>query len=110
MRVPRQVARFVPVPIGPSRIWVEAAGPSLTLNGEADCQDDQDALRTAEEIRAALDGVRGLAALAARSLTRDASVWADGKVVRYRAELDDRILGIFSMAVCAGDPACGIPP
>jgi hypothetical protein len=109
-RVPRQVSSFMQVRLGPSRVWIEADGPALSLNAEADCRDDEDAARTAEQVRAALDGVRGIGGLAARSLTRDAAVWPDGKVVRYRAELDERILGLLSMAVCAGDAACGIPP
>ena len=89
-RVPRALSRFGPIRIGPSRFWIEAEAAALTLNGEADCKDDEEASRTAKQIRAALDDVRGIEALAARSLTRDASVWPDGKVVRYRAELDDR--------------------
>jgi hypothetical protein len=109
-RVPRQVSSYVRVPIGPSRVWVEADGPNLTLNAEADCRDDDEAVRLAEQVRSALDGVRGMPGVAARSLLGAASVWPDGKVVRYRAELDDGILALLSMAVCAGDSACGIPP
>ena len=109
-KLPRQVSDFVSRRLGPTRIWVEADGPALTLNGEADCKDEEDASRTAAQIRAAFDRIRGIEALAARPLTHDASVWPDGKVVRYRAELDDRILSLFSMAVCRGEPACGIPP
>lgn len=109
-RVPPQVSRFIPVRLGPSRLWIEADGPDLTLNGEADFKDDAEASRASEQIRASLDGVRGMPAVAARSLLGGASVWPDGKVVRYRAELDDGILQLVSLAVCSGDPSCGIPP
>jgi hypothetical protein len=45
-----------------------------------------------------------------RSTLGGAAVWPDGKVVRYRAELDDRILQLLSVSVCSSDPTCGLPP
>lgn len=106
--VPPLVGRYLSIQ-GPLRIWVAAEGADPILYAETDATSEVDASRLAGEIRKRLDDVHGIPAFVARNLLAGAKVVADGRTVRYRATLDDGLVGLATMSVCDRDATCGIP-
>jgi len=102
-------ASNVPRELKKLRVWLLAdADGRLRLAGEGECEDEAAAAAAEGELRRQLETMARstLARMAAGALLDPSSLWVDGRIVRYDAPLDERVIDLAAaIAGCPpGDP------
>jgi hypothetical protein len=94
----------LPVPKGVKelRIWINGASDTeLEIAAEGDTDDNATATAAADELKSTLrSNAPGMARLILKPVIDDAEIWADGKVVRYRAKMPENLLDMIAGLVC----------
>jgi hypothetical protein len=103
----------LPVPRGVKslRVWINGTSKDeLSVVAEGECADEEAALRAVDGLRNQLKAnAPGFARMLLRPVIDDATIWADGNVVRYEAKLPDALLDMIASIACeraTGSPNC----